>query len=75
MLVLSHLLRICLLIERQLLAARTRMDVDEVDGQLAQALSCMRTADREALIQQFISIINQPIEAETCAFFLDMNQW
>ncbi|VDK47038.1 unnamed protein product [Anisakis simplex] len=54
------------------------MDVDgDVDGSLAQALSCMATNDKEVLIRQFQNILgeNHVLTPEACAFFLDMNNW
>lgn len=54
------------------------MDVDgDVDGSLAQALSCMATSDKEVLVRQFQQILgqNHVLTPEACAFFLDMNNW
>jgi hypothetical protein len=54
------------------------MDVDgDVDGSLAQAFGCMGTVDREVLIRQFQCVLgdDHPVSAESCAFFLDMNNW
>jgi hypothetical protein len=51
------------------------MDVDDVDGQLAQQLGCLGTNDREVLIAQFQQITGHPIDQQSCAFFLDMNNW
>ncbi|MFH4979385.1 hypothetical protein AB6A40_006094 [Gnathostoma spinigerum] len=54
------------------------MDLDgDVEGSLAQALSCMATNDREVLIRQFQLILgeNHQLAPEACAFFLDMNNW
>uniref|UniRef100_A0A914UNI3 Uncharacterized protein n=1 Tax=Plectus sambesii TaxID=2011161 RepID=A0A914UNI3_9BILA len=54
------------------------MDVDgDVDGTLAQAFGCMGTNDREVLIRQFQQLLgeNHQVSAESCAFFLDMNNW
>ena len=52
------------------------MDVDgDVDGHLAQAFGCMGTVDREVLIRQFQQILGRDLTADSCAFFLDMNNW
>jgi len=49
----------------------------DVDGDLARALSCMGTNDREVLIRQFQQVLGEHhnVSADSCAFFLDMNNW
>jgi hypothetical protein len=58
--------------------AKRSMDVDgDVDGTLAQAFGCMGTNDREVLVRQFQQLLgeNHQVSADSCAFFLDMNNW
>ena len=49
-------------------------DVD-IDSLLLQQFSSMATQDREVLIADFKRILGETINNETCAFYLDMNNW
>lgn len=52
------------------------MDVDsDFDQNLLQQFSCMGTTDREVLISQLQKLIGNQLNADGCAFFLDMNNW
>lgn len=54
------------------------MDIDgDVDGRLAQQFGCMGTVDHEILVNQFQQILGPfvNLSAESCRFFLDMNNW
>jgi len=52
------------------------MDIDnDIDQMLLQQFSCMNTTDRDVLISQFQKLLGNQINAATCTFFLDMNNW
>ncbi|KAK7098971.1 protein ILRUN-like [Littorina saxatilis] len=52
------------------------MDVDsDLDGKLLQQFSAMGTTDREVLIAEFQKFLGNSINPDSCAFFLDMNNW
>ena len=53
-----------------------KMDVDnDIDSQLLQQFSSMGTTDREVLISEFQKLLGNRLNPESCAFFLDMNNW
>ncbi|KAK7486412.1 hypothetical protein BaRGS_00022336 [Batillaria attramentaria] len=52
------------------------MDVDsDLDGKLLQQFSSMGTTDREVLISEFQKLLGNTLNPDSCAFFLDMNNW
>lgn len=52
------------------------MDVDnDIEGALLQQFSCMATQDKEVLVKQFQNLIGNQVNPESCAFYLDMNNW
>lgn len=52
------------------------MDIDnDLDGKLLQQFSAMGTTDREVLIAEFQKFLGNTINPDSCAFFLDMNNW
>ncbi|XP_076450492.1 protein ILRUN-like [Babylonia areolata] len=52
------------------------MDVDnDLDGKLLQQFSAMGTTDREVLIAEFQKFLGNTVNPDSCAFFLDMNNW
>lgn len=52
------------------------MDVDsDLDGKLLQQFSAMGTTDREVLIAEFQKFLGNSMNRDSCAFFLDMNNW
>ncbi|KAK6189982.1 hypothetical protein SNE40_001938 [Patella caerulea] len=52
------------------------MDVDnDLDGKLLQQFSSMGTTDRDVLIAEFQKLLGNQLNPNSCAFFLDMNNW
>ncbi|KAH9494951.1 hypothetical protein Btru_020664 [Bulinus truncatus] len=54
------------------------MDVDidsEFDGKLLDQFRSLGTTDRDVLIAEFQSLLGNKLNPESCAFFLDMNNW
>ena len=52
------------------------MDVDsDLDSKLLQQFSSMGTTDRDVLISELQQLLGNQLNAEGCAFFLDMNNW
>ncbi|CAL1546671.1 unnamed protein product [Lymnaea stagnalis] len=54
------------------------MDVDidnDFDGKLLDQFRSMGTTDRDVLIAEFQSLLGNKLNPESCAFFLDMNNW
>ncbi|GFR77477.1 next to BRCA1 gene 1 protein [Elysia marginata] len=54
------------------------MDVDvdnEFDGELLNQFRTLGTTDRDVLIAEFQAVLGNTLNAESCAFFLDMNDW
>jgi len=51
-----------------------QQDID-IDSLLLQQFSSMATQDREVLISELQKVINNQLNADGCAFFLDMNNW
>lgn len=49
-------------------------DID-IDSLLLQQFSSMATQDRDVLIAEFQKLLGDQLNAEGCAFFLDMNNW
>jgi len=47
----------------------------DIDSLLVQQFSSMATQDREVLISELQKVIGNQLNAEGCAFFLDMNNW
>ena len=47
----------------------------DVDSLLLAQFSSMATQDREVLISELQKVIGNQLNAEQCAFFLDMNNW
>ena len=59
-----------------LLSPRGRMEMNQdVDSLLLAQFSSMATQDREVLISELQKVIGNQLNAEQCAFFLDMNNW
>ncbi|XP_005106727.1 protein ILRUN [Aplysia californica] len=54
------------------------MDVDidnDFDGKFLDQFRSMGTTDRDVLIAEFQAVLGNQINPESCAFFLDMNNW
>ncbi|RUS70523.1 hypothetical protein EGW08_021711 [Elysia chlorotica] len=54
------------------------MDVDvdnEFDGELLNQFRTLGTTDRDVLIAEFQAVLGNTLNPESCAFFLDMNDW
>jgi len=56
------------------------MDVDnnidnDFDGKFFDAFMSMGTTDRDDLIAEFQAVLGNNINRDSCAFFLDMNNW
>ncbi len=53
------------------------MEVDgaELDAQLLQQFGALGTSDRDVLVAELRALLGGQPSAETCAFFLDMNNW
>jgi hypothetical protein len=54
------------------------MDVDvdnDFDGKLLDQFRSMGTTDRDVLIAEFQAVLGNKLNPESCAFFLDMNNW
>ncbi|KAK0060293.1 protein ILRUN [Biomphalaria pfeifferi] len=51
------------------------VDIDDFDGKLLDQFRSLGTTDRDVLIAQFQSLLGNKLNRESCAFFLDMNNW
>ena len=55
------------------------MDVDNIendfDGKFFDQFRSMGTTDRDVLIEEFQAVLGNQINRDSCAFFLDMNNW
>lgn len=54
------------------------MDVDidnDFDGKLLDQFRSLGTTDRDVLIAEFQALLGNKLNPESCAFFLDMNNW
>ncbi|XP_059154474.1 protein ILRUN-like [Physella acuta] len=54
------------------------MDIDidnDFDGKLLDQFRSLGTTDRDVLIAEFQALLGNKLNPESCAFFLDMNNW
>ncbi|XP_013398445.1 uncharacterized protein C6orf106 homolog [Lingula anatina] len=52
------------------------MEVDsDLEANFVQQFSCLGTTDKEVLISEFQRVLDNQLNPQGCAFFLDMNNW